>query len=460
MNVIIRRKLKDMRVHLSDKLIRGSVAKVKQQSFGDDEVVGLRIFIFPGGQKTFYYCYSDNKTKKRHKEKLGNYPSINCVQARNRAKVIAVKVMEGVSASQIKREVKKEPTVNELFAEYEKQRLKGPQYKPSSIKKWKTIQRVWIEKKTKDPIIKTMFARSKVDAGSLKLSQVNMDNLKELHGLIGSKTTNNANAAIQMFSVVFGYAVEKKYISKNPVEFKKADFYEQKENNKYLTREQIEMVLSYALKYDERSESPKLNLDYYKSKGLKPVSCSIICNALLGGHRYRDEGAKVRWKQVSFHQSTLSLDDSKVGQRIYKIGPRNLKLLKAIKSEYLRGDSPFWYPHDIRREYIFPSYNFGKINNAGKVNELPYVNCIKGTWRTILKRLNIDYLPPYNMRHSFLTDALSKTKNLKMVKEIAGHRKISTTERYARVLGEDVTDALELIDKQEVAAPKVIKFSK
>jgi len=74
--------------------------------------------------------------------------------------------------------------------------------------------------------------------------------------------------------------------------------------------------------------------------------------------------------------------------------------------------------------------------------------------------LNIDYLPPYNMRHSFLTDALSKTKNLKMVKEIAGHKKISTTERYARVLGEDVTDALELIDKQEVAAPQVIKFRK
>ena len=64
------------------------------------------------------------------------------------------------------------------------------------------------------------------------------------------------------------------------------------------------------------------------------------------------------------------------------------------------------------------------------------------------------------MRHSFLTDALSKTKNLKMVKELAGHKKISTTERYARVLGEDVTDALELIDRQEVAAPKVIKFSK
>ena len=64
------------------------------------------------------------------------------------------------------------------------------------------------------------------------------------------------------------------------------------------------------------------------------------------------------------------------------------------------------------------------------------------------------------MRHSFLTDALSKTKNLKIVKELAGHEKISTTERYARVLGEDVTDALELIDRQEVAAPKVIKFSK
>ena len=93
MNENTKRKLKDMRKHLSDKLIKGLVAKTKQYSVGDDEVVGLRVFVFPGEQKTFYYTYSDNISKKRHKEKLGNFPSINCVQARNRARVIAVKVM-------------------------------------------------------------------------------------------------------------------------------------------------------------------------------------------------------------------------------------------------------------------------------------------------------------------------------------------------------------------------------
>ena len=234
MNEKVKRKLKDMRRHLSDKLIKGLEVRDNQYSVGDDEVVGLRVFVFPGGQKTFYFTYSDKETKKRHKEKLESCSTINCVQARNRAKVIAVKVMEGVSSSQIKREVKKEITVNELFAEYDKLRLKSPQYKPATIRKMKTLCRVWINKDTKDPIIKGMFAKSKVDLGCLKLSQINMDNLKELHGLIGSKTTNNANSIIQMFSVVFGYAVEKKYIAKNPVKFKKADFYEQKENNKYL----------------------------------------------------------------------------------------------------------------------------------------------------------------------------------------------------------------------------------
>ena len=64
----MKRKLKDMRRHLSDKLIKGLEAKTKQSSVGDDEVVGLRVFTFPGGQKTFYFTYSDKETKKRHKE--------------------------------------------------------------------------------------------------------------------------------------------------------------------------------------------------------------------------------------------------------------------------------------------------------------------------------------------------------------------------------------------------------
>lgn len=459
-------RLKDTRVHLSDKLLKSDTTK---SSIGDDTVIGLRAHIWDGGSITFYYHYTDKlNPKKRYKEKIGTFPSINVTQARNRAKVIAVMVMDGKSPSQIKRSMRNEPSVSELFAEYEKIRLKAPRYKPSTAKKWITNRQVWIDRKTKDPIIKGMFLKTKIDVGSLKLSQINMDNLKELHGFVGSKTTNNANAVIGMLGVVFGYAVEKKYIDANPVKFKKDDFFEQKENNKYFTRAQIELILSYALKYDERSkENPKLNTDYYKSERLNPVSCLIIAKALMSPQRYRSEGAMLRWKQVSFPQKKIFLDDSKVGQKAYPIGPRVMKMFKAISNEKFKnvletGRCRFWYPDDIRREYIFPSYNFGKINNVGKRNTKPYVHEPKGTWRAILSRLNLDYIPLYNCRHSYLTDALSKTKNLKMVKELAGHKKISTTERYARVLGEDLTDAIELIDSHEVVKPtaKIVNIKK
>lgn len=453
-------KLTDTRVHLSDKLIQGLPVKAKQYSKGDDTVVGLRIFVFSGGQKTFYYGYTD-KDKKKQKEKIGNYPSINTSRARNQAKVIAAKVMEGTSAAQIRRSLSIEPTVNELFAEYEKNRLRAPKYKPSSIKKWLVYRRCWINKKTTDPTINAMFARTNMDLGSMKISQVNMDNLKDFHTFIGDKAENSANAVIEMMSVVMGYAKKKKYIKENPVQFSTDDYYERKENNKFLTRQQMDAIVDLTLKYDERSkDNPKLNHDHYKNRDLNMVSCLVIAKVLLDGKRPYNEGSSLKWLDVSLQTKKLLFNDTKTGQQQYDIGPRLFRMLRAIRNERFREGSPFWYPNDARRDYVFPSANYGKINNQKKMNKIPHVTSVRKTWRTILRLLDIDYLPFYNCRHSYLTDALSKTRNLKLVKEIAGHKKITTTERYARILGADVKDALEKIDGAAAQEPQVINFKK
>ena len=456
-NTSTKKKMSDMRVHLSDKVIKALQPREKQYSIGDDEVIGLRVFVYPSGIKTFHYCYTD-KDKKKQKERLESCSIINCVVARNRAKKIAAQVMEGTAASQIRRGLAEELTVAELFELYETNRLKEPKYKPSTIKKWQTYRRVWINKNTPDLIIRGMFLRTKLDIGNIKLSIVNMDILKEYHKFIGDKSQDPANAIIQMISVIFNYAVEKKLVSFNPVKFKKDDFYKQKENNRYLTKSQMDTVLDYVLQYDERSEIPKLNHDYYNNKNLKIVSCAVIAKALLDGHRYRNEGSMTQWSQVSFPLKKLFYTDTKTGQQEYNIGPKALKLLTAIRNERFREGSKFVYPNDIRSKYVFPSYNFGKINNVGKINDNPYVHSVDGTWRTCLKALNIEYIPMYNCRHSYLTEGLRKTGNLKMIKEIAGHKKITTTERYARIIGKDVTEALDLIDQDEQLPSKIIKF--
>ena len=49
----LKKKVKDTRVHLSDKLIKGLPVKAKQYSVGDDTVIGLRVFVFPGSSNVF-----------------------------------------------------------------------------------------------------------------------------------------------------------------------------------------------------------------------------------------------------------------------------------------------------------------------------------------------------------------------------------------------------------------------
>ena len=92
--------------------------------------------------------------RKDTKKKIGMFPNINTVQARNEAKLIAARVMQGVSSSQIKRERRAEKNTKELMEEYVKARLKTPKYKPSTQQRWKAFNSAWVYGTTKDPVIK------------------------------------------------------------------------------------------------------------------------------------------------------------------------------------------------------------------------------------------------------------------------------------------------------------------
>jgi site-specific recombinase XerD len=72
----------------------------------------------------------------------------------------------------------------------------------------------------------------------------------------------------------------------------------------------------------------------------------------------------------------------------------------------------------------------------------------------------IEYIPPKQCRHTFLTLLLHKSKNIMVVKEAAGHSQLKTTNRYAKILNEDVVSGLEKMDQEEVKESKVLEFKK
>jgi integrase len=56
-------------------------------------------------------------------------------------------------------------------------------------------------------------------------------------------------------------------------------------------------------------------------------------------------------------------------------------------------------------------------------------------WALLLKRLAIRYRPPYQMRHTFATLALSAGENHNWVSRMLGHKSlVMTLERYNRYL--------------------------
>ena len=450
--------LRDKRKHLSDKYIKSLSFEDKTYSVGDDTVIGLRIFVNKGGTKTFYYVNS----AKDIKERIEYFPTINVTRARDESKLIAAKVLEGHSASQIKRDRKTELTAAEVFKQYMDERVHPPQYAEGTIKKWISAYRSWFDVTTPDKVIKALWVKNKNAAiADKKLSELNMDNLKRFHRFIGSKSPISANTVIEMLRTVMEYAKDKGYVAINPVRFKVKELYEKKEDNRRLTKPQMDAVLDRLIVYDKRSKHPKLNLDYYKENNRSPVACTVLGGALLQGRRYRSEWAKITYKQLSLTSKKLSLIKSKVGQKEYNLGRKVFKLVQALFSERYREGSPFNYQKDIRKEYVFPSKMFGRINNVGTVNKKPYINNIRKTWLTMLEELGFDHLPPYNVRHSFATNALSKTKNIATVGEMLGHSKkngYKSTLRYAAILNEDVVEALDLIDGPE--EKKVVTLTK
>ena len=53
--------------------------------------------------------------------------------------------------------------------------------------------------------------------------------------------------------------------------------------------------------------------------------------------------------------------------------------------------------------------------------------------------------PPHLLRHTFATDLLRETKNLRLVQKALGHARISTTEIYTHIVDDELEDAMKML---------------
>ena len=124
----------DRRVKLNDTFIKSLKRRNKLYSFGDSEMVGLRLYVEKTGTKTFYYTYRPKNEKNFIRYKIGSFNILNVKQARDHAKKYAALIPEGKDPVQVKRELKVELTLNELIEQFYSKRFnRNYGYKPNTI---------------------------------------------------------------------------------------------------------------------------------------------------------------------------------------------------------------------------------------------------------------------------------------------------------------------------------------
>jgi len=132
----------------------------------------------------------------------------------------------------------------------------------------------------------------------------------------------------------------------------------------FLDQTELQRVMGILVKKDDRSG--RLNYNYYKDKGLNPVSCMLLAFLLTTGRR-REEASSLTWVQFKQGSSPrvelFKTKTSKKNQKkIFNLGSDAEDILNLISVDRLNNpNSKFYFPiNDPRNKYIFPSKDYGR----------------------------------------------------------------------------------------------------
>jgi integrase len=208
---------------------------------------------------------------------------------------------------------------------------------------------------------------------------------------------------------IFSYAVELQLIKNNPVHGVKR--FADKKNERFLTPAEISS-LGKGLR---EAEAQGVN-----AKALNTIKLLV----LTGARRGEIEG--LHWKEVSFAERRLRLDDSKTGQKSIPLNSAAMEILKAL--------------HDAADDcegYVFPA-----SEGEGHFTATSHI------WSKLRRDIGLPDVRLHDLRHSFASVGVTGGTPLMIVGAILGHRNHSTTQRYAHLADDPVAAASEVIGEQ------------
>ncbi len=243
--------------------------------------------------------------------------------------------------------------------------------------------------------------------GTKKLNDISKQDVVDLQNKLsaGGLKPGTVNRIMAIVKYVFALAERWEVLDKSPARnIPRLEDNNQKE--RFLTTEEMHRLL-----------------EALKSCNSHAVR-DIIEFLLITGAR-RTEVVGLEWKEIDFAKRSWTLPAARNKTKRPKTIPLSDRAMEMLEARKANGS-----------EYVFPNLKTGKP-----------LQHFFGTWDRIRKIAKIPDVRLHDLRHSYASFLVNSGRSLYEVQKLLGHTQISTTQRYAHLTNDTLSEATKIMDR-------------
>jgi integrase len=385
-------------VELTSAFVRHACCPPGQRKvdYFDSKQRGFLIEIRCSGRKTYYQRYCDERGRERQ-FKIGRADVLTSEQARRAGRSILARAVLGENPQLRRQELRSIPSLSEFVTE---------KYLPFI----KTYKRSW---GTDETVLRIHILPA---LGKMALDEITAEHIVALIAGMRSNgyAVGTSNRVVMILRYMYNLAAKWKVpgVTRNPTGG--IELGQEAHRNRFLTREEAQRLVD-ALTVDENR-----------------TAANAILLLMLTGAR-RDEITQAKWEHVLWNERKLLVPQSKSGKpRWIALSTSAMSLLDSI-------------PKLTGCDYIFPSSITGRPCPS-----------LWFPWRRIRARAGLQDVRLHDLRHSFASFLVNEGVSLYVVQALLGHANARTTQRYAHLANDTLTDATEIVDGIVAAQPHIV----